>query len=402
MAGTENVRRNERKELVMILSFDQSVKLIYGENALASLGEIADELGAKKALIVCDPFIHSCGYAEKAVNVLRGAGKDAVVFDENESNPAIAACEKAYDLCVKEQCDFVIGLGGGSNLDCAKGVNILRFNEAPLIRYANMAEPFDVGHGLVMIPTTAGTGSELSDGAILSDEHHIKHNFIAGIPFADYAILDPMLSAGMPPKLTASTGLDAFTHACEGYTGILSSPMPQFFAEKTMDTIAEYLPRAVADGSDMEARGKMAVASCVGGYLLSKAHTHAGHSVGQTIGGYFDIPHGFSCAYAEPWVLEFNVPAVPELTKRVAESLGAVFTGDETPEEIGAKARDALIEFRDVKCLTPDIRSFAYDVSKFEEIAEVIEVETFQQFNPRKMTAADALVILKKMYGVEE
>ena len=384
----------------MITTFDQPVKVIYGENALSSLGTIAEQMGVNKALIVCDPFIRDCGFAERAADALRSAGRESVVFADNAPNPAITACEKAYDLYLKEGCDFVIGLGGGSNLDCAKGVNILRFNPLPLRQYANLEKPFSVGDTLILIPTTAGTGSELSDGAILSDEQHIKQNFIAGVPFADYAILDPLLMCGMPPALTAFTGLDAFTHACEGYTGVLSSPLSRFFAEKAMDTIARYLPRAVADGADMEARGQMAVAACIGGYLLSKAHTHAGHSVGQTLGGFFDIPHGIACAYAEPWVLEFNAPACPELTRRVGESLGACFTGDETPEEIGIKTRDAFIEFRDQKCLAPDIRSFPHDLSRLDEMAEVIEAETFQQFNPRKMTSADALEILKHMYGI--
>ncbi|MEG1683507.1 MAG: iron-containing alcohol dehydrogenase, partial [Oscillospiraceae bacterium] len=228
---------------------------------------------------------------------------------------------------------------------------------------------------------------------------HIKFNFIANCAFAEYAILDPKLMIGMPPKLTAFTGLDALTHAVEGYTGTLTNGYVQFFAEKTMDTIAQYLPRAVADGKDLEARGKMAVASNVAGFLLIYGHTNAGHSIGQTIGGYFNIPHGAACAYAEPWVLEYNAPAVPELTKRVGEALGATFTGKETPEEIGTIVRKAFIHFRDVDCKMPSIKTFSFDESKFDEVADACAKEFFQQFNAKKMEKADCLRILQNMYA---
>ena len=376
----------------------ERVKVLFGNGAVNQLGELANHIGGKKALIISDPGMKGTGIVEKVEKGLSSENIPYVIFDGNEPNPLISACEAAYELCIKESCDFIIGVGGGSNIDCAKGVNILRFNEAPLIQYANGAKPFDVGTGLIIIPTTAGTGSEMSDGSILSDENHIKQNFIADRAFTEYAVLDPELMVGMPPKLTAYTGLDALTHAMESYTGTLTNGFVQFFAEKTIDTIAEYLPRAVENGNDMEARGKMAVAAAIGGYLLIYGHTHAGHSIGQTIGGYFNIPHGMACAYAAPWVLEFNASAVPEFTKYIAKALGAEFKGGETPAEIGVKAREAFIDFRDNKCKIPSIKTFEYDESKFDEIAKVCEEEFFQQFNPKKMTKDDCLNIIKNMY----
>lgn len=379
--------------------FYERVKVLYGNGVVNQLGELAKLIGGTKGLIVCDPGMIATGMVEKVVQGLKNDYIESVVFDENEPNPLISASEKGYEVFKQTGCDFVIGLGGGSNIDCAKGVNILRFNPGPLIQYANFGKPFDVGSGLILIPTTAGTGSEMSDGAILSDEDHIKFNFIADRAFAEYAVVDPELMVGMPPKLTAYTGLDALTHAVEGYTGTLTNDFVQFFAEKVIDTITEYLPRAVSDGTDIEARDKMAVAASVGGFLLLYGHTHAGHSIGQTIGGYFNIPHGMACAYAEPWVLEFNAITCPELTARIGKALGATFSGNETAAEIGAKTRDAFIDFRDNKCKLPSIKSFPYDEALFDEIAGVCEKEFFQMFNPRKMSKEDCLEILKKMYA---
>ena len=380
--------------------FYEKVKVLYGNGAVHQLGELAKHIGGTKALIISDPGMNATGVIEKIIDGLATENIPYVLFDENEPNPPIAACEKAYDILVKEKCDFIIGVGGGSNMDCAKGVNILRFNPAPLIQYANGAKHFDVGDGLIMIPTTAGTGSEMSDGSILSDENHIKQNFISDQgAFAEFAIVDPDLMVGMPPKLTASTGLDALAHAVESYMGTLTNEFVQFQAEKAIDEIVEYLPRAVADGKDMEARKRMAVAASVAGYLLVYGHTCAGHSIGQTLGGYFNIPHGTACAYALPWVCEFNAPAVPHFIKRIGEALGVKFSGSETPEEIGKLTREAMVKFRDEDCKLVDIKTFPYDESKFDEIAQVCAEEFFQQFNPRTMTKEDCLAVLKNMYA---
>lgn len=141
----------------------------------------------------------------------------------------------------------------------------------------------------------------------------------------------------------------------------------------------------------------MAVASDLAGHLLVAAHTNAGHSIGQTLGGYYKIPHGVACAYAEPWIMEFNAVACPEKIRRIGVALGVKFSGKETPEEIGALVRDAYISFRDDKCHLKSIREYRCDPADFDEVAEVCEKEFFQQFNPRRMTKEDCLDVLKKM-----
>ena len=378
----------------------QQVKLIYGEGAITKLGKLAKSIQKKKALFVCDPGMAATGMADRVIGVLNDSGIDCSVYDKNQPNPLIRAAEEAYEQSVRDGCDFVIGLGGGSNIDCAKGVNILRHNPGPLIQYANFGKPFDPGKDLIVIPTTAGTGSEMSDGAILSDDQHIKYNFIADRAMAEYAILDPELTEGMPASLTAATGLDALAHAVEAYTSTLATDFSDVLAEKVMDEIGTYLPRAVADGKDHLARREMTVASSMAGYLLVAAHTNAGHSIGQTLGGYFGIPHGTACAYAEPWVLEFNAPACPEKIRRIGQALGADFSGKETPEEIGRKTREAWIRFRDDACGLRPAVDYGYDREKFDEIAQVCADEFFQQFNPRKMTKEDCLNMVQNIYQI--
>ncbi|MBQ6602225.1 MAG: iron-containing alcohol dehydrogenase [Eubacterium sp.] len=387
--------------MALNFQFYQKTKVLVGAGAVKQLGELADLIGGRKALVVADPGITAAGIAQKVLDVLKDSGMEAVLFDGNEPNPPITACEKGYEVCQREKCDYVIGVGGGSNLDCAKGINILRFNQGPLIQYANMAKPFDVGSGLIMIPTTSGTGSEMSDGAILSDENHIKQNFIADSAFADYAILDPELMTGMPPQLTAFTGLDALAHALESVTGTLSNPYLEFVCEQTVRDIARYLPRAVADGNDLKAREKMAVASNIGGFELVYGHTCAGHSIAQTVGAFFNVPHGAACGYVTPWITEYNAAAVPETVRTMMEAMGLVFDGTESPVEIGAKSRDFLLDFVYNKCKVPPLaEAFPdYDESRFEECAAACRSEFFQQFNPRRMSKDDCLEIIRKMYA---
>lgn len=381
--------------------FYQKCKVLCGSGVLNQLGELADHIGAKKALIVCDPGMIATGSVDKVAAALKASGKEYVIFDENEPNPLISACEKGYEVLKAEGCDMVIGIGGGSNMDCAKGINILRYNPGPLMQYADAAKPFDPGHELIMIPTTSGTGSEVSDGAILSDENHIKHNFLAFVTFAEYAILDYDLLIGMPPKLTAGTGLDALAHACEAMTGTLTSPYMELVGQQVIRDIIEFLPQAVADGKNVEAREKMAIASNVAGFMLVYGHAIAGHSIAQTLGGYFNIPHGPACGYTLPWIMEFNAPGAPRLVKLAGEAMGLKFADNATPEQVGTQIREFLVDFVENKCKMPKLKdSYAYDVAKFDEIAGVCETELFQTWNPRKMSKADCLDIIKNMYDV--
>lgn len=377
----------------------QRVRVLFGEGSVAQVGELVRFIEAKKAMVVCDKGVLDAGIVDKITKSLEEAKISFVIFDKVLPNPPIAVVEEGAKICKTEGCDCVIAVGGGSSIDTGKGINLLRFNDSPIMRFTDFSTPMNMSPGLITIPTTSGTGSEVSDGLILSDENHVKHPILAVNAMSDYSILDPELMVAMPPHLTAATGMDALAHCIESYTSNLANGMIDFFVEKGMETIIESLPRAIANGADIEARSKMAVCSCVGGWMLGYGHVHAAHSIGHVIGAYFNAPHGCACAWAEPYVLEFNAPVVPERTKRVAELFGATFKGNETPEQIGVIARDALLKYeKEVIKLTPPT-AFKFDESKFEEISHAIEGELFQVFNPIKMKAADALSILKRIYS---
>lgn len=377
----------------------QRVKLLYGNGSVRQVGELVTSMGAKKAFLVCDKGVAAVGIVDKITASLREAGVEFYVFDGVEPDPPVDMAEQAAALCQAEGCDCTIAVGGGSCMDTGKAVNLLRFNDGPILRFTDFSTPMALSPGLVCIPTTSGTGSEVSDGLVISAPDGTKCPILATNAMADYAVIDPELMVGMPPQLTAITGLDTLTHVVESYTTNATNDLIGFFTEKAMDEVIQWLPVAVRDGKNLDARGRMAICCCVGGWMLGYGHTHAGHSISHVLGSLFHVPHGAGCGFAMPYMLEFNAPALPQRVKVIGQKLGASFDGTETPEEIGAKARDAALHFvYDVVGLKKP-REFPYDESRLEEAAQAVVEEMFQAFQPRKMTREDALAILRKIYA---
>ena len=378
---------------------EQKVNLIFGPGKLSELGGIVREKGYRKAMVVCDSGIVAAGITDKVCKVLADAGVEYIVYDKVNPEPSHNVPDQGIVVFQENGCDVAVGVGGGSSMDCAKSINLLLYNEGPILRFAGPNVPMNLSPGVILIPTTSGTGSEVSDGLVMSSDDHMKHGCLAVNAMAEYAIVDPELMVTMPPELTAATGLDAFSHACEGYTTNIASVATDHIEEAVMRTVVEWLPVAVRDGSNVEARAHMAIASTLGGWMLVQAHTNAGHSVAHLIGSYYGIPHGEACAYATPWLLEFNAPALPEKVRWVGELVGGKFTGRETPEEIGAITRDAFIRFRDEVLQLPPASRYNPDKSIFPTVAQGIVDEMFQMFQPRPMSVQDAMDILEKLFA---
>ena len=375
----------------------QNVKVVFGAGCISALGEIATEKGVKRPMVVTDKGIVAAGIAQKALDALASSGAEPVLFDGVQPDPSVHVVEAAWDMFIKEGCDLVVGLGGGSAMDTGKAVNLLRYNEGPIMRYAS--EPVKFSPNLVSVPTTSGTGSEVSDGLVITGEDGEKHPMLATDASSEYAVVDPELMVGMPPHITASTGFDALSHALEGYTGNVATILTDQINMSTMEQVKTWLPLAVRDGKNVTARAHMAAACLMGGWMLRNSHTHASHSVAHIVGAHFHMPHGFAVAYALPYVLEFNAPAMPEKTLEVAKLFGANVTQFETPEQAGAKARVALQQFCEHELGLKKASEWDIDRSQFPAMAKEIEGELFQAFNPRKMTAADAEEILEKIFA---
>ncbi|SHI21667.1 Alcohol dehydrogenase, class IV [Sporobacter termitidis DSM 10068] len=324
--------------------FSSPNPLLFGAGTSRLVGEKLKEFGCKKVLVVFDKGIKSSGVADRIINIIGGAGIETVTYDGVQADPPDWSVEEAGGIGVRERVDGVVGVGGGSSLDTAKGAKLLQTNPPPINKYFGregvVTKP---SVPLIVIPTTAGTGSECTPGGVITDtKNNIKTN-IAGVGCAvSLGIVDPELTLGLPPAVTASTGMDALCHAVESYTSNLSNSFCALTGKKAFILVGKYLVRAFENGADLEAREGMMLASSLGGISMSGPLCHLAHDIGKVLGGRFHVPHGNACASCLPQVLETIAPAVPEKVRDVTAALGGTVPEDAAPETLGRAARDTV------------------------------------------------------------
>ena len=377
----------------------QNVKLLVGEGCHAEIGAALKEAGYRKAFVVYDTGVKAAGIIGQVLSSLEAAGLSYTEFDKVLPDPPADVVNEGGAACIAAGCDCVIGIGGGSAIDTAKGINILRVNGGSILEYADPKKEMKKSLGLMSVPTTSGTGSELSNGLIISDtEHNSKVAILVVNGMSEFAVIDPAFSAGMPKGLTIMTGLDVFSHAAEGFTSILANPMTDMITSSLMRTVVEYLPRAAADGSDMEARTKMHVAASLGGWMLANASAHVGHSLAHVIGGMYHIPHGACCAYSLPVVLELISEKLPEKVKTIGSILGVDYDGTETAAEIGAKAAAAYRKFAYETVGVKPIQEYMHGEPDREMLAARVPVEPLAVLTPVAVTEENARVMIDKIF----
>ena len=273
--------------------YAQPVKIFFGEGCFARLGEVLAELGVRRAVLVCGRH-----FAPTAKAMAADDSRIAAVFPGVEQNPQLSGVEETVRLCRETGADAVIGVGGGSAIDTAKFAAAVAPNEGGALDYYRGLRAFDANSRLriVAVPTTAGTGSEVTQVSVVSHESEKKTiNHPAFMPSA--AIVDPRLSATVPPRTTMNTGLDALAHALEGYWSRNHQPIPDLMAVEAVRLVLENLERAYRDGADMEARANMAYASLLGGLSFALPKTAACHACSYPLSELYHLPHGEACAF---------------------------------------------------------------------------------------------------------
>ena len=298
-----------------------SPEIVFGEGALDAL----DELEGRRALIVTDATLVQLGLVDRVRAHLDKAGIEAHVFDAVESDPSVRTVRQGVEVAREVEPDWIIGLGGGSPMDAAKAIWVLY--ERPDLEPAEINPFVPLGlrqkARLITIPTTSGTGAEVTWAIVLTDtEEQRKMGLGSRENVADIAIVDPAMAAGMPPQLTADTGLDALTHAVEGYTCAWHTDLTDGLCINAARTVFQYLPCAVADGSDMEARERMHNAATCAGLGFGNSLASMAHAMGHTLGAVFHVPHGRAVAIFLPYTIEFAAREAPERFAELAVLVG--------------------------------------------------------------------------------
>ena len=385
--------------------FQCPAKIVTGDGSASAVGAEAQVLGITRAVVVTDKVLHEkTDSVSKVVAGLQAAGISAAVFDDVEPDPLVGTARRSAEFARRFTPDGVIGLGGGSPLDIAKATAAVLANETPLDQMWGVGNILKPALPMILLPTTAGTGSEVTPNCILTDVKpdggHMKKGIVSPHILARTAIVDPVLTATAPPAVTAAAGMDALTHAIETYVSRNAQPITMPLALEAVRLIGKYLRRAVADGSDLEARRHMANASMLAGLAFANGFLGAVHAIAMAMGGQFNVAHGIANALMLPYVMEFNEMAATEKFARVAAALGEPIQGLSERE---AARRAALA----VHQLVTDVSlpHVLADVKISEDRIPALAEESFGnqrllKNNPRSTTVQDLARILESAAGL--
>lgn len=329
----------------MAVTYQQLCPVLFGPEASKQLGEKAKELGTSNAMLVYDKGIGSTGIIDGFIKDLEDHDIKVLTFDGVLPDAPKEMIDAAGKLAQDAGIDSVIGVGGGSSLDTAKAIAILIENPLPIEDYyPHKGKAFKQERPLILVPTASGTGSEVTIMSVIHDKDTDAKEFV--LRPGNLAILDPCLTLSAPNFVTASTGLDAMSHAAEALTSNGSNPKADLLALQAIRLITENLPVAYADGSNLEARTNLSLASNFAGMAFNDASVHFGHAAAHELGVQFHMPHGDACAIALPEVIRFSADVIPEKTAKIAEALGIDVPAEASGTQIGdlcaAKIRDLM------------------------------------------------------------
>lgn len=294
-----------------------------GVGALSQLGDELKKLGLRRAFVVSDPGVEKAGIAERARQVLLGAGLEVDSFSEVEPNPRDVTVERAAQEAARFGADAVVGIGGGSALDAAKGVALLLTNPVRLRECDGVGKVKNAPAFITAVPTTAGTGSEATTNAAITDaEKSYKMSIRSPYLIPCLVVLDPELLTSVPAHVAASSGFDAITHAVEGFLSVRSNPVTDELALICARWLFGSLLPYWSNRGNLAAAERMQWGSCLAGVVISNTGTGNVHALARALGGLYDLPHGLACSLLFPAVFEFNAPSRPEKVCRLARELG--------------------------------------------------------------------------------
>lgn len=369
---------------------------LMGADCLKDAGDQVGELGFKKALIVTDKVLGQIGIVKKVTDVLDNKNIEYAIYDETKPNPTVKNVNDGLALLKEKECDFVISLGGGSAHDCAKGIALLATNGGEIKDYEGVDKSKKPQLPMVGINTTAGTGSEMTLFAIITDEErHIKMALVDKHLTPIIAVNDPMLMLAMPKSLTAATGMDALTHAIEAYVSTAATPITDACAEKAIELISNYLVNAVENGQDVEARDMMAYAEYLAGMAFNNASLGYVHAMAHQLGGFYNLPHGVCNAILLPHVQEYNKSTSASRLAKIAKIMGGNIEG--LTDEQGADLCIDMIKSLSQTIGIPEgLRVLGVKESDFETLATNALNDACSLTNPRKGNLEEVIAIFKK------
>ena len=381
-------------------AFTGAKKIVFGNGTFDTLPDHIRELKASRPLVVLDKNLAGTGFRDRVKELLNKEGFKMTLFDKQvEAEPRLEVADEGAKAALKGKCDIVVGIGGGSAMDIAKAVAVLAANNKKAADYLGLNKVPGPGLPKIMVPTTAGTGSEVTFTSVFVRQNlKKKEGMNSPYLYPELALLDPTLTLSLPPVATASTGVDALCHAIESYTSVNASPMSEMFSLEAIQLISSSLRTCVHDGANLEAREKMLLGSLYAGLGLANAGVGAVHSLSYPLGGKYGVSHGLANTVMLPYVMSFNLPGALEKFTVIAEVMGEI-TDDLPLREaayLAVEAVQSLIEDCGIYTTLEDLNIPEED---FPELAKVAMTVTRPlENNPRKVTIEDAIEIYGEAY----
>lgn len=372
-------------------------KIIFGPGSIKTIAEEVKALGASKVLIVTDKGVGGAGVLQKVLDPLLADSIEVAVFDEVEANPRLATVEKCHRLFMEKGCQLAIGVGGGSSMDTAKATCILATNPGPVVQYEGANRFPNPPAPSMAVPTTAGTGAEVTQTCVVTDtSRNYKASIRGTLNVCKTAILDPQLLTTLPPAVVASTGMDALAHAIESYLSTGASPLTEALALEATRVIGSRLRAFVANPADEKAAADMLYGSLTAGLAFSNSRITAVHAIAHALGGHFNVPHGVACAMMLAPVMEYCVPAASAKLSKIAEVMGEDVAGL-SEDEAANRAVEAVAKLATDIGIPSRLRDLGVTPDKIHALAFDAEVSGIHNTTPRKPSLEDMEAMIEKV-----
>lgn len=377
----------------------QPTRIRFGEGSINELASMVNELGGSRVFLVVDPGVVAAGLGERITASLVAAKIPFTLYDQVDPEPGLQLADKGVALAEQERCDCVVGAGGGSAMDVAKAISILLTNGGKAEEYIGLGKISKKGAPKIMIPTTAGTGAEVTFTAVFINERTSSKAGMNGDPlYPDAAILDPALTLTLPPHVTAATGIDALTHALEAYLSTQAHPISDMYALEAIELIAPNLGKAYAHGGNMEARSALLLGSLLAGKALATAGVGLVHAMAYPLGGMHQVSHGLANAVLLPYVMAYNLMAAPERFATLAEMFGRD-TSEMTLREAGEASVEALWHLNDDVNIPKNLQELGVPRGDIPEMARIaLTVARPVANNPRRPTLEEVEAIYEEAF----
>ena len=372
--------------------FEFSTRLVFGPGTINRIGEVTRELDCSRPLLVADPGIRDAGHVDTALNLLTDAGLNVEVFDQFGVNPDSTMVDRGVSFATSLNRDSIIGLGGGSSLDCAKGINLILTNGGQIADYRGYGHAQKPLLPMVAIPTTAGTGSEAQSYAVISDSTtHLK--MACGDPKLAFstAILDPELTLSQPAQVTASAGFDAIAHAVETAVTTRRTSLSILFSKEAFRLLNANYERVLTEPNDLDARGAMHLGAFYAGIAIEQSMLGAAHACANPLTAQYQLTHGIALAILLPHVVRWNTQMSDSLYSGLMDS-------NIPPEQAGTRLAERLVELSKAGGFPSNLKTIGIPQHDLADLAESAGTQWTGTFNPRPFSESEALEVYQCAY----